>query len=54
MGRQAREYSSTGFYHVVFRGINHQHIFEEPSDYDYMLEIGDNRDVPVRQEAHRV
>ena len=39
MGRQAREYSSTGFYHVVFRGINHQHIFEESSDYDYMLEI---------------
>ena len=39
MGRQARAYSSTGFYHVVFRGINHQHIFEEPSDYDYMLEI---------------
>ena len=39
MGRQAREYSSTGFYHVVFRGINHQHIFEGPGDYEYMLEI---------------
>lgn len=39
MSRQARKLSSTGFYHVVFRGINHQHIFEESSDYEYFLQI---------------
>jgi putative transposase len=39
MGRQAREMSATGFYHVVFRGINHQHLFEEESDYNYILEV---------------
>ncbi|MGI6091732.1 MAG: transposase [Veillonellaceae bacterium] len=38
MGRQARQISSTGFYHVVFRGINHQHIFEEEDDYRYLLQ----------------
>jgi len=37
MGRQARQLSSSGFYHVVFRGINHQHIFENESDYTYFL-----------------
>ena len=39
MGRQAREISGSGFYHVVFRGINHQHIFEEAADYDYFLQV---------------
>lgn len=38
MGRQARELSATGFYHVVFRGINHQHLFEDESDYRYFIE----------------
>ena len=38
MGRQARQLSATGFYHVVFRGINHQHLFEEESDYSYFWE----------------
>ena len=37
MGRLARQLSSSGFYHVVFRGINHQHIFEDESDYTYFL-----------------
>ena len=37
MGRQARQYSSSGFYHIVFRGINHQHIFEDECDYNYFL-----------------
>lgn len=37
MGRQARELSSSGFYHIIFRGINHQHIFEDESDYIYFL-----------------
>ena len=33
MGREARKFSSSRFYHVVFRGINHQHLFEEDRDY---------------------
>jgi len=37
MGRQARQLSNSGFYHVVFRGINHQHIFENENDYTYFL-----------------
>lgn len=45
MGRQARQLSNTGFYHVVFRGINHQHIFEEFGDYTYFMQI--LRDVKV-------
>ena len=38
MGRQARKLSATGFYHIVFRGINRQHLFEDESDYRYFLE----------------
>ena len=38
MGRQARKMSTTGYYHVVFRGINRQHLFEEESDFLYFLE----------------
>ena len=33
MSRPAREYSVTGIYHVVIRGINKQSIFEQTSDY---------------------
>ncbi len=29
MGRQARKLSATGVYHIVFRGINRQHLFED-------------------------
>jgi len=39
MGRQARKMSGTGFYHVVFRGINRQNLFEEESDYLYLLQM---------------
>ena len=39
MGRQARQLSDSGFYHIVVRGINHQHIFEEESDYVFFLEV---------------
>jgi len=38
MARQARGLSATGFYHIVFRGINRQHLFEEDSDFLYFLE----------------
>ena len=39
MSRPPRELSSTGLYHVIFRGINHLNIFEETEDYKKMLEI---------------
>jgi hypothetical protein len=38
MARQARGLSVTGFYHMVFRGINRQHLFEDESDFLYFLE----------------
>ena len=34
MSRQARQLSTTGFYHVVLRGINRQHLFEEETIND--------------------
>ena len=39
MSRPPRVLSSTGLYHVIFRGINHLNIFEENEDYQKMLEI---------------
>ncbi len=39
MGRRAREYSQTGLYHIVFRGINRQNIFEEEDDYIKIVDI---------------
>ena len=37
MPRRAREKSKTGVYHVIFRGINKQRIFEEEQDYRKFL-----------------
>ena len=39
MGRKARQKSQTGLYHIVFRGISRQNIFEEDSDYEKLKEI---------------
>lgn len=39
MSRPPRVLSSTGLYHVIFRGINHLNIFEKTEDYKKMLEI---------------
>lgn len=39
MSRQKRLLSKTGLYHVIFRGISKQNIFEEPSDYNKLKEI---------------
>jgi len=33
MSRPPRILSSTGLYHIVFRGINRQNIFEEKNDF---------------------
>lgn len=38
MGRQARKLSATGFYHIMFRGINRQHLFDDEGDYRYFFE----------------
>ena len=37
MSRAQRKKSSTGIYHVVFRGINRQQIFEDHEDYERFL-----------------
>lgn len=39
MSRQARTLSKTGLYHIIFRGINKQNIFDEASDYIKLKEI---------------
>ncbi|WP_094607944.1 hypothetical protein SPACI_048500 [Sporomusa acidovorans DSM 3132] len=38
MSRQVRKLSATGYYHIVFRGINHQSLFEGDSDFLYFIE----------------
>lgn len=37
MPRKPRKKSNTGIYHVVFRGINRQQIFEDDEDYERFL-----------------
>ena len=39
MSRQARIRSETGLYHITFRGINKQNIFEEDKDYHKLMEL---------------
>lgn len=39
MVRQARQYSQSGLYHIIFRGMNRQNIFEENYDYSKMINI---------------
>ena len=38
MPRAPRHTTSTGIYHVMMRGINHQVIFEDTEDYQYFME----------------
>ena len=51
MTRQARRVSSTGFYHVMFRGVNHCHLFEEEQDFeklmDYVVAVQEEFEVEV-------
>ncbi len=37
MPRKARKKSSTGIYHIIMRGINHQAIFEDTEDYQRLI-----------------
>ena len=39
MSRPPRILSDTGLYHVIFRGLNRQNIFEEKEDYKKLKEI---------------
>ena len=39
MSRQARKLSQSGLYHIIFRGISRQNIFEEEHDYLKLKEI---------------
>lgn len=39
MSRQARKLSQSGLYHIIFRGISRQNIFEESKDYEKLKEI---------------
>ena len=39
MSRISRSYSQSGVYHILFRGVNQQSIFEEKADYDKLKDI---------------
>ena len=39
MPRQPRVLSNSGLYHIIFRGVNHENIFESAEDYDYIHKI---------------
>ena len=52
MSRQARQLSDSGFYHIVVRGINHQHIFEDESDYAYFLKVLSKLKIELVFEIH--
>ena len=39
MSRQRRQLSQSGLYHIIFRGISRQNIFEEVTDYIKLKEI---------------
>ena len=39
MSRPPRVLSKTGLYHILFRGINRQDLFEENADFQKILEI---------------
>ena len=38
MSRLSRNYSESGVYHILFRGVNQQNIFEEKQDYIKLLD----------------
>lgn len=56
MPRKARHTTSTGIYHVMMRGINHQVIFEDEEDNRFFLDclfrmgfINDDDGIPIAQ-----
>ena len=51
MARLARKESSTGIFHVMMRGINHQNIFEEVEDYYQFIATLDRMRVHYDEEG---
>ena len=45
MSRPARVLSRTGMYHIIFRGINRQNLFEDEKDFSKLLEIADVKEI---------
>ena len=39
MSRLSRSYSESGVYHILFRGVNQQNIFEEKEDYKKLADV---------------
>ena len=52
MPRKPREKSGTGIYHIMLRGINHQDIFEERSDYWKFLKLLRLQTHPEDKQGH--
>lgn len=52
MARTLRSKSKTGIYHVMMRGVNHQVIFENSSDYRRYLELLDQMVHPTDEFKH--
>ena len=52
MGRQTRQMSESGFYHIVFRGVNRQHLFEDDRDYLYFIDSLKNLKAEMVFEVH--
>ena len=52
MPRKPREKSGTGIYHVMLRGINHQDIFENRSDYWKFLKLLRLQTHPEDKQGH--
>ena len=48
MSRKARTISESGVYHILFRGVNQQNIFEESSDFEKIKETI----ATVKQDLH--
>jgi len=48
MSRPPRQISSTGLYHIIFRGINRQNIFEEENDFIKFKEML----IKVKEDMH--
>lgn len=54
MPRKQREKSGTGIYHVMMRGINHQDIFEDESDYWKFLKLLRMQTHPEDKQSHQL
>jgi len=44
--------SESGFYHITFRGVNRQHLFEDDKDYLYFIDSLKNLKAEMVFEVH--